>query len=333
MEPLEFLRNSRDDHAALKGKRCVTAFLRGAIWGLMFEKVERIAAVGDLHGNASAASRAIRYAAENDAQLVIQVGDFGWWPTTGRTRRKPYGEGFTIWVDQVCRRYDIPLLWIRGNHEHHPLLFEERRRHGVDDEPWWLHDHVGHWPDGLVLPIGGRRWLAIGGAHSVDRSLRTSGVDHFDTETLDESEIDVIARAGHMDVDVVVAHEAPIGVPFLRHRLRQSLPAHRRQQLDATSHTKGSLGAGSWPVGDLTAADDYQRLLRRVFDGQVRHGMYDPGLGRLRAGGVWLHGHHHVAYTDTLIGRTIRGLGSDTGPVEELVVVLDPTGQALPRRA
>ena len=298
----------------------------------MFDRVERIAVVGDLHGNQAAASRAIRYAALRGAQLVVQVGDFGWWPTRGRTPRKPYGEGFTVWVEQVCRRYELRLLWVRGNHEHHPLLVEERRQHVGDGEVWWLHDHVGHWPDGLVLDIGGRHWLAVGGAHSVDRSLRTLGVDHFDTETLSETEIDAIARAAHFDVDVVVAHEAPIGVPFLRRRLRQHLPPHRRNEGSLSAASAGSdgrLGEASWPVGDLKAADDCQRMLRRVFDGQVRHGEFDDEFGRLRAGGFWFHGHHHIAYTDTLNGRTIVGLGSDIDPVELLTTIVDPGGQAV----
>ena len=296
----------------------------------MFHRVERIAVVGDLHGNQAAASRALRHAADRGAQLVVQLGDFGWWPTAQRTPRKPYGEGFTVWVEQVCRRYDLRLLWVRGNHEHHPLLVEERRKRVGDDEVWWLHEHVGHWPDGLMLDVGGRCWLAVGGAHSVDRSLRTPGVDHFDTETLSKGEIDAIARAGHLDVDVVVAHEAPIGVPFLRQRLRQYLPSYRRgdgQVLAAGPRAVESPGEATWPVNDLAAADEYQRLLRRVFDGQVRHGEFDVTLGRLRAGGVWFHGHHHIAYTDTLNGRAITGVGSDTDPVERLVTIVDSAGQ------
>ena len=299
----------------------------------MFERVKRIAVAGDLHGNQAAASRAVRYAAVRGAELVVQLGDFGWWPTRGRTPRKPYGEGFTVWVEQVCRKYHLPLLWLRGNHEHHPRLVEERREHVGDDEVWWLHDHVGHWPDGLVLEIGGRRWLAVGGAHSVDRSLRTLGVDHFDTETLSETEVDTMARAGHIDVDVVVAHDAPIGVPFLRQRLRQHLPPYRRGDGPLTPtgvRADGRSGEATWPVSDLTASDENQRLQRRVFDGQVRHGEFDDTLGRLRVGGVWFHGHHHIAYTDTLNGRTIAGLGSDNDPVERLVRIVDPAGQAVP---
>ena len=295
----------------------------------MFDRVERVAVVGDLHGNQGAASSAVRYAALRGAQLVVQLGDFGWWPTRRRTPRKPYGEGFTVWVERVCRQYGLRLLWVRGNHEHHPMLVEERREHVGEDEVWWLHEHVGHWPDGLVLDIGGRRWLAVGGAHSVDQSFRTLGVDHFDSETLSETEIDAIARAGHMDVDVVVAHEAPIGVPFLRQRLRQYLPPYRRadgQVSVSSSRQVERLGEATWPVDDLNAADDYQRRLRRIFDGQVRHREFDDTLGRLCAGGVWFHGHHHIAYTDTLNSRAIIGLGSDTDPIERLVTIVDSAG-------
>lgn len=288
----------------------------------MFEQVSRVLVVGDLHGNDRAAAAAIHHAAQQGAQLVVQVGDFGFWPTANRTQRKPYGEGFTAWVERTCREVGVPLLWVRGNHEDHPALFAEREKAGVGPgEPWWMHEHLAHWPDGLVLNVGGKRWLGVGGAHSIDRRLRVEGRSWFPEEKVTPEQAAEIASQGHFDVDVVVAHDAPLGAPFLRKRLRQHLPAWRRGAGEVRAGGSGHQESGGsdpgWPVGELIASDDHQRLMRQVFD------------ARLAPGGVWFHGHHHVAYSDSFDGRIVRGLGEDGDRLGALTALVDADGWPL----
>src|SRR6266511_1602211 len=70
----------------------------------------RVLLVGDTHGNALGLERAVFPAArEHAADVIFQVGDFGWWP------RSPTSAAFL----DAARRAPVPLWWIDGNHEDH----------------------------------------------------------------------------------------------------------------------------------------------------------------------------------------------------------------------
>ena len=101
--------------------------------------------------------------------------------------------------------------------------------------------------------------------------------------------------------DVVVAHDAPWGVPFLTTRLNQTTPPEDR---------------GDWPADALTDSDAHQRRLRAVAEA-VRPRQ-------------WYHGHHHVRYDDRVPapwgGFDIHGLDCDGSTWDNGTVLVGADG-------
>lgn len=255
---------------------------------------QRILLAGDLHMNALAAGQVIDHAQSLGADLILQLGDFGFWPRGGRESGRRY-------LREVDARLDasgLDLWFVPGNHEDWPALA-----------------HVPIGDDGLgavterirVIPVGHRwtwgstRWLGIGGAPSIDRHLRTEGVDWFPEEEVTEAQAAAIIAAGA--ADVVVAHDAPIGTEFLRERFQQHLEPWERNSW--------------WPVSAQARADEHQDRLRRVL----------VGVEAKR----WFHGHHHVRYSSVIQAAhgdvQVDGLALDGEPLKELTLLVDADGE------
>jgi len=147
-----------------------------------------IALLGDLHGDPRALVRL-------DQQLppdvpIIQVGDFGWYPDRVAT-----------W-NSVGTALSRLVYWIRGNHEHYPIM------------PW-LNDltpvvvapNILFVPDGQILELNGLRVGCLGGAASIDYRFRTLNKDWF----LDENiTVEQAARTeAWQQIDLMVTHVPP----------------------------------------------------------------------------------------------------------------------------
>lgn len=162
--------------------------------------VARVAVVGDLHGNVNYTRRVINYAfkdvEEANADVIVQVGDFGFW-----------GMGFVNAVQVFMENYpDKYFLFVDGNHEHH------RQLNAVpvdEDGVRRLSAQVWHLPRGFRWTWNGITCVAVGGAPSVDANWRHAGSDWFPEEKLTPQEYMKIVLPGK--ADVVFAHDAPGG--------------------------------------------------------------------------------------------------------------------------
>lgn len=251
----------------------------------------RVLVVGDLHANTGAALQVIDYAATAGADLVLQMGDYGWWPNDQR------GQGFIRKVEKRLAVRGLDLWWIDGNHEH----FDRLLARPIDaDGRRQMSEHVWHLPRGFRWRWSQAVWVAVGGAVSVDKAFRTEGKTWFAGEELTDEEAEAIIAGG--PADVVVSHDAPLGVPFLRNLLRQERPAWRRES--------------EWPTGLIMRSDEHQRRVRRVVDG-------------VRATRVF-HGHHHIRYSDVLPAAhgsvLVEGLGMDLDPLAARCLLVDGDG-------
>ncbi len=256
----------------------------------------RVLLVGDLHGNTSAAVEVLDRAADMGVDLVLQVGDYGWWP------RDPGGQKFIWKVESRLALRGLDLWWVDGNHED----FDRLEAHPVDEDGRRkLSDHVWHLPRGFRWQWEESTWVAVGGAVSVDKKSRIEGKTWFAAEELTDEQADLIIAAGA--ADVVVAHDAPLGVPFLRAELRQDLPVWRRDD------------RVPWPIGAMLRSDEHQRRVRRVVEG--------VGAGRV------FHGHYHLRYSDTLKTAArrvqVEGLGMDLDPLGSRCLLIDGNGQVI----
>lgn len=154
----------------------------------------RLMIAGDWHSNRHWAKRMIEVAEHHKVKAILQVGDFGYWPTYSEQDCRFTGE-----VMEHCERVGIPLYWVDGNHENHSLL-----QPGQGDR--W----VRHLPRGHRWSWWGKTWMAVGGGVSVDKKWRTPGKDWFPEETLTPAQFEQCMRDG--EVDVIVSHDCPDGV-------------------------------------------------------------------------------------------------------------------------
>ena len=148
----------------------------------------RVAILGDIHQNVRYLDWALAHAADAGAELVIQVGDFGF----------NFNEGFLGALEQTTNKYGIPLWAVRGNHDD-PGWFKGYRRMG----------YVDLIPDGYVTDIGAKRVAFLGGAVSIDRNGRSEYIDWWSDERVDPNIVNVWSMADER-ADVLICHDSPV---------------------------------------------------------------------------------------------------------------------------
>jgi hypothetical protein len=255
------------------------------------EPESSVLVVGDLHANTGAAFGVIDHAAAHGARVILQGGDFGWWP------REEHGRAYLRKVESRLALWGLELWWIDGNHEDFHTL--ARLPIGPDGRRQ-VDEHLWHLPRGFRWRWNRSTWVAVGGAVSMDKASRIEGKDWFADEELTLGEAEQIVDDG--PADIVLSHDAPLGVPYLRQELRQDLPAWRRDT--------------PWPTGRVMHADEHQRLVRAVVDGTHATKVF--------------HGHHHARYSDTLATPhgpvAVMGLGMDQDPLVSRCILTTPDG-------
>jgi len=150
---------------------------------------KRAAIIGDCHGNREFLKRAIWQASKGDDEIdvVIQVGDFGVWPSS---------------QSMYNYSYDLPVYFVDGNHEHHPWLLKNCAL-AVNE----LGEDVYYVNRGTVIDFSNTRILFCGGAHSIDWIYRTEGHSWFREENLTDENVAKCMAA--KDIDVMITHDAP----------------------------------------------------------------------------------------------------------------------------
>lgn len=161
----------------------------------------RVALVGDSHANEKWTRRVIEGLAADGVDMVVQLGDFGWWPQ----------KWFAKNVSRAAVIAGITVCFIDGNHEDHEHLRFCADLRSPDREPA---DPVEMYPSLWYLPRGcawewhGVRFRALGGAFSVDHGVRTPGYDLFPAEEVPSySDAERAISAG--PADVLLCHDHP----------------------------------------------------------------------------------------------------------------------------
>lgn len=150
--------------------------------------------VGDIHG---AWPTFNAFIVRENPELIIQTGDFGYWP--GRGDLDPL---------TMLRSGSTIIHWIEGNHEDNEEICEELAGGGPisPDLP-----NVIYQPRGSTIELpDGRTVLFAGGAFSVDNAVRQPGWDWFpDHEMLRESDLANFPEPKNVQIDIVISHTAP----------------------------------------------------------------------------------------------------------------------------
>lgn len=242
------------------------------------DEPKKLMLAGDWHGNLHWARLAIDHAARNGCDTLLHLGDFGWWIDNAQT--KAYLAG----VQGQARRANITLYWLDGNHEDHSRIWDLNQPDVGG--PLRISEHL---PNVLFLPRGlrwewwGKTWMSVGGAASVDRSLRTPGIDWWPEETLTDQQLEYCCRPDK--VDVIVSHDCPLGVDI-----------------------PGLLPPGALPDWIIYEADNHRRKLLQIWN--------TTGATRL------FHGHYHSRYNAALDNGIIVGLDRDNTTLDRNTLIM-----------
>jgi hypothetical protein len=220
---------------------------------------------GDVEGEVDAAVSWLRVLGQRgDVHVAYQLGDL-------RFGMGPEPEAYLEAIDSVCAEYDLKLFCINGNHENWAELDRLWSTPPWVDEggrlkPIEVTAHVSLLPRGHRWTLGGRSFVALGGAPSINRHLLTEGVNWWPSEVLRDEHVDAVIAGGH--AEVMLTHDSPTWpycTPVVAEVLRRNASDNPMQ----------------WPESSLTYADEgLARMTRAVL------GVRPAFLA---------HGHFHVA--------------------------------------
>lgn len=235
---------------------------------------DQVVIAGDWHGNLRWAAHVVRnlraWLPDESPRVILHAGDFGVWRLH---------LSYLDHLNDALGDEDAVVLFVHGNHEDFPFLYElagtNQPRH-----PIAIRSNITWLPAGFRWSWHGRTWLALGGAVSVDRALRTEGRDWFADETITDEQANRVIDDGR--ADVMLCHDTPSSV-------RLHLPPPSRL----------------WADRDLARADRHREHLQSIVDTvQPSH---------------LIHGHYHLE-VDRIVGMRhgdVRVVGLDcdgTGP-------------------
>ncbi len=161
--------------------------------------IRNIAITGDTHGDRD--FKQFIQAKNMGYKKIIVCGDFGYiW--SGLTKESEV-------LDRM-NEIGIEILFIDGNHENFDILDNAKEDMRYGGRVHRIRDNIFHLIRGEVYDIDGYRFLAFGGANSIDKNFRTPGVSWWEREmpdSYDKANLEAnIAKAGY-NVDFILTHE------------------------------------------------------------------------------------------------------------------------------
>jgi len=185
----------------------------------------RLGILGDTHGNAGVVIHALEKFSNQGITKILQVGDFGFWP--GHR-----GRLFLATMNNVLRKRGQTLYVTPGNHEDYTFL----KTLPVREDGWAeAKSHILVAPRGLRWEWEGVSFVSLGGAPSVDRGWRVDAMRKNDFpiwwEEEDITPGDILKTVQGGPADVMVAHDAPFGVPQIEKRIAGNPNGFRPEDL------------------------------------------------------------------------------------------------------
>lgn len=207
---------------------------------------QRIAFAGDWHANTRWACTMIEHAKDLGAECIVHLGDYG----------MRYARDFRQSIQRALYRTGLNLYFLDGNHEDFARLYDFPL---TADGTRKVSARVFHLPRGHRFTWGGLRFLACGGAVSVDRHRRVEGTSWWPEEQVTAADIARCEEGGL--TDVLLSHDCPTGIDI--------------PHLDKTS--------GFFPAEALRVSETHRAKLLAIAAATK------PKL--------IFHGHYHRAYT------------------------------------
>lgn len=170
----------------------------------------KVGLAGDWHGVTVQAREGLAKLKREcpELEVVYQLGDFGIWQGT-------QGRQYLDIVQGCVRRHGLKLYVIPGNHENYDIIAEIPVN--VDDGFQWIHRDIALAPRGHRWELGGRTFVALGGAPSVDFTSRVPNESWWEAEMITHEEAEAVAAAGH--AEIMLAHDSPDGGTYAVQRI------------------------------------------------------------------------------------------------------------------
>lgn len=245
-----------------------------------------ILVVGDVHGSWQQMEKAIRYAHDSGLDTIFQVGDYGIWHND-----KP----FLNQQQHLLEEWGIQLLFIDGNHENFPRLYDKKV---LDDGTRYVRENITHVPRGYRWEWHGLTFLGLGGAASIDKRFRRPGYSWWPEELITVEDI-LTAQAGG-PVDVMFTHDSPRTAPN-----------------SVTDDYMGQLGAIEYyGAAEVAYCTDHRDRLAEVTNVTTPrlliHGHYHKAMY-----GTYMHGDDNNTMGD------VRGLDEGRSPITNYTMRLN----------
>jgi len=160
----------------------------------------KILVVGDTHAEWAPFNRLIN---RQRPDIVLQVGDYGWWPHCHKKER--LGRRRKLFNQYGVRNHQdglkTKIYWCPGNHENWDSLDE------LGHDPVEVQEDIWYMPFGSLLELpDGRTVMFVGGANSIDASSRKEGYSWWRQEVISQEEMD---RLPETEVDIIISHTVP----------------------------------------------------------------------------------------------------------------------------
>lgn len=192
----------------------------------------KILIAGDVHGSTSHMVYLLEQARRKDAEKLFQVGDFGYWE-----HARP-GVEYLNRVQAHALSHGVDVYFLDGNHDNRALLLEKYQER--DDEGFIIvRPNIKYADRGHTWDWDGTRFIALGGAYSIDKSYRLKleyaeqklGAYWFPGEEMTALEWSYVLK-DRSNVDVVLAHDKPFlaNPRWDRKNLPPAVPNQQRLQ-------------------------------------------------------------------------------------------------------
>jgi calcineurin-like phosphoesterase family protein len=167
----------------------------------------RVLSVGDVHARGAWMEVVCAQAHRLGCEAILQLGDFGFWP------HEDDGRAYLEVVAELLERFELDCFFLDGNHDNLDALFSSElpaagpfRRMGP---------RLYYVPRAARWTWQGISFLAMGGAHSIDKHWRLANEPAprswwWPEELIREADVRRALEGG--PVDVLVAHDCPAGV-------------------------------------------------------------------------------------------------------------------------
>lgn len=163
----------------------------------------RVGIAGDWHGDATSAIAMLKILHGLGIETVYHVGDFGVYGDRD-------GEKYLRAVTRQLDLYKMTILVTEGNHEDYGKI---NTTPVSEDGKQWVTSRIALLPRGYRWEIDGHSFVSFGGAASINFTSLRKDISWWSEEAITTGDVYRLGADG--EADVMITHEAPLGISTL----------------------------------------------------------------------------------------------------------------------